>query len=111
MAVNLVTALRKFLIFGIFASFFCTVKSEAAVSQLLSRGDFNDYPNPYSSMLPWESGGYAYINSWDPWSESGTPFMLFEPWRQIGLKFDPGFGQRVSFLKIVGDTFTASFRA
>jgi beta-glucanase (GH16 family) len=111
MAVNLVTALRKFLIFGIFASFFCTVRSEAAVSQLLSRGNFNDYPNPYSSMLPWESGGYAYINSWDPWSESGTPFMLFEPWRQIGLKFDPWFGQTVNFLKIDGDTFTASFRA
>ena len=111
MLVSFIRVLRRVFLFGIFTSFICIGRSEAAVSQLLSRGDFNDYPNPYSSMLPWQSGGYAYINAWDDWSELGTPFMLFEPWRQLGIKFDPWFGQTVTFLKTDGDTFTASFRA
>jgi beta-glucanase (GH16 family) len=110
MSVSFMSVLRRVFILGIFTSFILIGRSEADVSQLLSRGNFNDY-TPGSPSSPWEAGGFAYINSWQLWSESGTPYMFFQPWEYIGSKFDPWFGQTVTFLKTDGDTFTASFRA
>ena len=109
MSCSLIRALKRVFLFGIFTSFICIGRSEAAVSQLLASPDFQNHPPSTANSVPWAAGGGAYLNQWADWF--GKPFMYFEAWWNPGQKYDPWFGQTVTFLKTDGDTFTASFRA